>query len=695
MSAVAASPEPAQAAADAPGRPGGGNRADAGIAAGIAAFIAAIAFLGQGGSDLGGITAAQIATTAAGAAVVAVALLRGAFGTRLWGGVTLALLAGYAVLVGISVIWSVQPSDTWLEANLALSYVAGFAGAIALARLARERWAAILAGIALASVIVCGWALLTKAFPGALDADATFARLREPFGYWNALAIIGGLAVPALLWLGARREGPAGLRTAAMPALGVILVAIVLTQSRGALLAVAVGGGLWFALVPLRLRGLAVLVPAGVGAALPVGYALASDPLSKDTQLLSDRIADGRIFGLLLLVMLGLLTAAAIVIGRAAASRPPGPAARRRAGIAALAVTGAGILAVVVALAASSGGGLSSLVDPNAALPKTGAGRLAALGNARARYWRDAANVFSEHPWVGVGAGGYPTARLRVRKDSIFVGHAHGFIPQTMADLGIVGLALSLALLGSWIVAALRATALRPRRDRGVPFTPERIGLITLLAVAVTFGVHSLIDWTWYFPAPALAALICAGYLAGRGPLESAPEPAAWSPPAQPRAVRIAAAVGVVVIAAAAAWTMWQPHRSATATSDALAAVAAGDLAAAQADAQRARDANPLAVEPLYALATVADAQGRPVAAAGYYADAVRLQPANPDPWLEFGSYVFTSRQQLRLGLSAMRGALYLDPRGRFRINAYVDALRTAAVKDPALARAFLGAAKR
>ena len=694
MSAVAASPEQAPVPAPVPGRSRGDRRADAGIAAGIAAFIAAIAFVGQGGTELGSATVAQIAITLAGAAVLAVALLRGAFGTRLWGGVTLALLAGYAALAGISIIWSVQPSDTWLEANLLLSYVAGFAGAIALARLARERWAAILAGVALASVIVCGWALLTKVFPGAFDADATFARLREPFGYWNALAILGGLAVPGLLWLGARREGPAGLRIAATPALGAILVAIVLTQSRGALLAVAAGGGLWFALVPLRLRGLSVLVPAVIGAALPAGYALSSGPLSKDTQLLSDRIADGRIFGLLLVVMLGVLTAAAIGIARAAAARPPGPAARRRAGIAALAVTGAGVVAVVVALAASSGG-LSSLVDPNASLPKTGAGRLAELGNVRARYWRDAMNVFADHPWIGVGAGGYPTARLRVRKDSIFVDHAHGFVPQVMADLGLVGLALSLALLASWLLAALRAAALRPRKDSGTPFTSERIGLITLLAVAVTFGVHSLIDWTWYVPAPALAALICAGYLAGRGPLEPAPEPAAWSAPAQPKAVRIAAAAGVIAIAAAAAWTMWQPQRSAAATSDALAAVAAGDLAAAQADAQRARDANPLAVEPLYALATVADAQGKPAAAAASYAAAVRLQPGNPDPWLEFGSYVFTARQQLRLGLSAMRGALYLDPSGRFRINTYVTALRAAAVKDPALARAFLQATRR
>ena len=54
-------------------------------------------------------------------------------------------------------------------------------------------------------------------------------------------------------------------------------------------------------------------------------------------------------------------------------------------------------------------------------------------------------------------------------------------------------------------------------------YTPERIGLLSMLCLVVVFGVHSLIDWTWYVPGVACVALMCAGWLAGRGPLAAIP----------------------------------------------------------------------------------------------------------------------------------------------------------------------------
>ena len=43
--------------------------------------------------------------------------------------------------------------------------------------------------------------------------------------------------------------------------------------------------------------------------------------------------------------------------------------------------------------------------------------------------------------------------------------------------------------------------------------------MLTMLAVVLTFGIHSTIDWTWFFPGVTIPALVCAGWLAGRGPL--------------------------------------------------------------------------------------------------------------------------------------------------------------------------------
>src|SRR5208283_6144198 len=82
-----------------------------------------------------------------------------------------------------------------------------------------------------------------------------------------------------------------------------------------------------------------------------------------------------------------------------------------------------------------------ALTDTNAKVANT-PGRLTAVASVRARYWSEALKVFKAHPVLGAGAEGYRTARLRYRTAPIEVRHAHGFVVQTLADLGLVGLAL-------------------------------------------------------------------------------------------------------------------------------------------------------------------------------------------------------------------------------------------------------------
>ena len=68
------------------------------------------------------------------------------------------------------------------------------------------------------------------------------------------------MCVPPALWLGARRTGSKLERALAYPAMGYIVLALLLTQSRGGLAAALVGAIVWLAIVPLRLRSLPVLV---------------------------------------------------------------------------------------------------------------------------------------------------------------------------------------------------------------------------------------------------------------------------------------------------------------------------------------------------------------------------------------------------------------------------------------------------
>ena len=72
-----------------------------------------------------------------------------------------------------------------------------------------------------------------------------YARLRDPFGYWNAVGLMAALGMIPLLWLAARRSGQPALNALAWPGLGLLLVCLMLAYSRGALLALLVGIAVW------------------------------------------------------------------------------------------------------------------------------------------------------------------------------------------------------------------------------------------------------------------------------------------------------------------------------------------------------------------------------------------------------------------------------------------------------------------
>ena len=272
---------------------------------------------------------------------------------------------------------------------------------------------------------------------------------------------------------------------------------------------------------------LVALAAAVLGAAPVIAWAFSQDGLTTDRAPLAARVDAGHEFGALLVLMARVLLAAGLAVQFAAAQRPPTPRARRLAGRGALAV-----LALVPVWrcsrwrprrAARRPGleGLGPAHRPDARTPANTPGRLTATSSVRARYWREALDVHATEPWLGTGAGAYATVRTRFRDDALAVRHAHGYVVQTLADLGWVGLvavAAGRARRGSSRRA--RATGLR-RRDRGLPFDAERIGLLTLAVVVLVFAVHSLVDWTWFVPANAGVALLCAGWVAGRGPLRA------------------------------------------------------------------------------------------------------------------------------------------------------------------------------
>ncbi len=625
------------------------------------------------------------------------------FGRRVYGAWSVGLLLGLAALSALSVIWSVQPDASWQDAGRLFAYSALFAFAVLLARAAPERWSAVLGGVLLAAAIVCGYALLTKIFPDAIGVAQNnghvYARLQAPYGYWNAIGLAATIGAIGCMWLGARRTGHALLNALAYPAMGLMLVTLLLAYSRGALAALVLGMALWLCLVPLRLRGAAVLCVGALGALVVVAWDFSQHSLTTDDIPLAQRVTAGHQLGVLLAATLLALALAGLAIGFVFDRRALSPRTRRRAGTALLALPVIAVIALAGLLTVSHRGlfgsishTVSTLTNPNAPPPANGPGRLTAIGSVRARYWNEALEIFTDHPLLGVGAEGYETARLRYRTAILNVGQAHGFIVQTLADLGVVGLLVVLALLAAWLCAAGRATHPFNRRwrhwrwlaltGRERLYSAERVGLLTLVCIVATFGIHSLVDWTWYVPGVACAALLCAGWVAGRGPLSgvlvSTGAPAGSLNPSEgsdaasrsPRwrsltlrdvgPLRAGIAAAVVVCALLAAWAQWQPQRSVDASNEALALVAR-DPTAALAAAHTAVSRDPLSAEALLTLAAIQEGAGQSAAAAATYEHAVHLQPSNFHTWQALGEY------DLRVGqpqgaLQALRATVYLNP---------------------------------
>ncbi len=449
-----------------------------------------------------------------------------------------------------------------------------------------------------------------------------------------------------------------------------LLTVTVLSYSRTSLIVVVIVIGAWLALVPGRLRSVALLALAGAGAAVMAGWALQHSALTGNNIDLAARSSAGRTFGLVCALALIAVTVAGWALADRATRRPLTARVRRRLEIVLLVGLALLPVAAIGALAASSRGltgevsyAWTSLTSTSAGVDNS-AGRVTQLGNSRPIYWSEGITVGEHALFKGVGALGYATARTRYTQRPQITSHAHSYLVQTFADLGLLGLAVSLALLLAWVRAAVAAigplrTARRGRADGPGPDRDgERDGLVTLAIVVLAFGVSSAADWTWFFPGVTVPALLAAGWLAGRGRPDERAERPAHRPALSRRPGTGAAITLIAALALGASWLIWQPLRSAQAAN---AAVAATDSATAFSDARDARAADPLALQPLLVLSALDRDVGDLAGARRELLTAVDLQPENANSWLALGSFDLTEGHPRRALLSLTR-AYALDP---------------------------------
>ncbi len=401
---------------------------------------------------------------------------------------SIALLAGWTLL---SRTWAPIAGSAYQAAQIVVLYTGVLlAAAILLRHRAARR--AVEPALAAGALIVVGYGISERLLPGILHFARSLSaegRLEQPLTYWNAMGELAAIGFVLCARLAGDLSRAGAMRALAVASTAPLGLGLYLSISRGALFACAAGLIALVVAAPRReqLQAVVLCVSAGTAAAL---VAATMSGLSTISGSLSSRETQGAI---MLVVLVALGGGAALAL-RMLERRKPSAELRlpRGAPLIAAALIGAGLaLAIVI-------GAKESSKEP---VVTAGVSRYATLQSDRYAYWSVALHDFESQPLHGVGAGGWAVDWLRYRKISTFAQDAHSLPLQTLAELGLVGLAL---LIG--FVAGI-ALAMRNVRRASAPLAAGAIaGFVVWLA-------HAPLDWDWQMPAVTVPALVLAGLI--------------------------------------------------------------------------------------------------------------------------------------------------------------------------------------
>src|SRR5438067_3643844 len=543
------------------------------------------------------------------------------------GTVMLLPLVALALWCAASVAWSIEPDRSWDYANRTVVYAAFAIVGAFIADRTRE----LAVGLCALLGAVCAWSLAGKVFPWLYEDYGRIARLRGPIGYWNALALLGDIALPLGLWLATRWRAAGALLVYGW------VVALALTYSRGGIAVAVIVVGAWLVVSGLWLQGLATLVAAGVPAAGVIGLAFSLSGVTSDGASHSTRVHEGLLFG------------AALVVGAAVAvalSRipPPEPVAAVRRAATALVIVAAAAVCLVGGLHARTW--WDEFTAPASSEVSNNPSRLTeASSNHRWIWWTEAWRGFKAHELAGTGAGSFEFTNLRYHTTTVDRAlEPHDIPVQFLSETGAVGLVL-------FLVAVL--TLVRGARR---PTDPE----IALAFALPAYLLHGLVDIDWDFAAVSAPVFLIAGALVAK-PIE------------RPRASFSAACAGagVALAALSSLFAVWLGGRWTGQALDALGV----DNAHAVALAKRARSVQPLSIDPLYYEALAEQSRRNFGAALGLLQKATRLQPENAEAWFRLGEFDFRVRHCPRTALPELDRFTALDPQAPENVE-YDRALR-------------------
>jgi tetratricopeptide (TPR) repeat protein len=561
-------------------------------------------------------------------------------------------LGGFAALIALSMIWASDDGRAFEDVVRALAYLGVFVLVVVASRRGESRpW---LAGLALGLVAVGAVALLARFEPGPFGnpdeeigatLPAALGRLTYPIGYWNGLAAAMAAAVALLAWFGS--EGRSSLiRALAVGSLPLAMLALWATDSRGGIIAAVLALAVLVAVVRARTR---LLASFGLGLAGGIGLVAIAHGREQLFDQPGSRLALEQ-GDLMLVLTIGVLAAT----GLARYALDPELGRLRVSRIAGRAVAVAAAVAVLVAIvAADPVQRFEDFKQPPAGteLAEGGSDLLRGGGSGRYQFWEAATDAFAEAPVAGLGSSDYGPYWLANRDVPLVATRAHSLLFETVAELGIIGLALIGGFFGIAAVSAIRRI-LAP--DPNPELGPALAVLVVGLAVAT-------VDWTWDLPAVLVVTVIAAALLTGTATMAPGPsEPGGVFGTVSSRR-RFAGGVAVLLVAwfaiCASGLLLLADHTLETSREKA----ADGDLEGAIAAANDAIDMQPWAAEPRTQLALLFERGGDFPAAREAIAEAIERDSHDFELQLLAARFAFEDGDATAAGAYAER-ARELNP---------------------------------
>jgi Flp pilus assembly protein TadD len=569
------------------------------------------------------------------------------------GWAALGLLLAFGAWTAIGIGGSESSERTVAE----VGRIAMLLGVVALAILAQGREGlrrtvhAVAAAIAVAGVV----ALLSRLNPewfSNVDTSEHLApdRLAFPLNYWNGLAALMALGIPLLLTSAtqARYLLTSALAAAAIPA---ISLTAFFTLSRGGATETAIALIVLLALHPRRLTLLPTMLVSGAGSAILIAGANQRDALTEGIGSAAARNQGDELLAMAIVVCagVGLLQTAITLVAR----HGLGPRIELSRPRAQLATAVAAALAIVIVLAAGVPGEISDRWEEfkEPAPASGGVERFeSSSGSGRYQLWQAAVDANETEPLTGIGAGTFEYFWARDGTLSGFVRDAHSLYLESLAEVGIIGLAIILALLATVIGTGIRRASSGKDIER-------RVLVAGATAASVAFVVAAAVDWVWEVTVIPVAFLLLAAAILGPS-AETRGRATSRFKGALPRAARGA----MVALAVAGIVAVAIPLAGTASIRDSQSQFRDARLQSALEEARAAHDIQPYAATPSLQQALVLERSGQFDAAAEEATAATEQEPTNWRTWLVL-SRIEAERGDASASVAAYREARDLNPR--------------------------------